>query len=349
VRTPAKISQEVYLLFFSVPFLFGWVTGCAPTLVEPTESTSALVIGRVIIDYRQQEDFFGALPAGIIKEGIAVEVESWDRRQLFNVRTDEEGYFFIPNIPSNNTYHVRRLSVERGSGAPRGGLILSTRGFQLGVGTLAFTPVAGKVGYVGTVIVDVDERGITDTRELREAQQARAHFIQKWRGSGWTARELVSAGTKLAAGAATAQGKPTVSPLPSDLPEQVSVPFKRRGQQVVVEATVNGSVSSSFIVDTGASFTMISRALASGLEIDLNRKLPTVTLQTAGGIIKAPLVVLDSIEVGGMKMEELTAVVHDFSRDPSVPGILGLNFLSHFRLEIDAQKGLLVLRRIKAQ
>ena len=133
-----------------------------------------------------------------------------------------------------------------------------------------------------------------------------------------------------------------------DLPElldKVSVPIQKQGEVVVVEATVNQKVTVKFIVDTGASYTLISRDTAKQLGIDMEQKLPTIPFQTANGTIQAPLINLESIEVGGMQMKNLTAAVHDVFPDNNVAGLLGLNFLSHFRMDIDQDNGVLVLEK----
>jgi clan AA aspartic protease (TIGR02281 family) len=126
---------------------------------------------------------------------------------------------------------------------------------------------------------------------------------------------------------------------------KASVPFQKKGEVMVVTATVNERVSANFVVDTGASYTMISRATAKELDIDLERKLPTIPFQTVNGTINAPLVSLDSIEVGGMKIRDLTAAVHDISSDPGSVGLLGLNFLNNFRMDIDMKDQILVLEK----
>ena len=90
---------------------------------------------------------------------------------------------------------------------------------------------------------------------------------------------------------------------------------------------------------------MISQATAKELEIDLEKKLPTIPFQTANGIIQAPLVNLSSIDVGGLQVKDLTAAVHDVFPDASISGLLGLNFLSNFRMDIDTQNGVLHLEK----
>jgi clan AA aspartic protease (TIGR02281 family) len=126
---------------------------------------------------------------------------------------------------------------------------------------------------------------------------------------------------------------------------KASVPFERQGQVVVVEAMLNRKTPVKFIVDTGASYTMISSAIAKELAIDTDQNPRTVPFQTANGVIQAPLISLESIAVAGMEVKNLTAAVHDVLPDAKIAGLLGLNFLSNFRLDIDTQKGMLHLEK----
>jgi clan AA aspartic protease (TIGR02281 family) len=127
--------------------------------------------------------------------------------------------------------------------------------------------------------------------------------------------------------------------------DKASVPFQKRGTVVVIPATINDKAVARFVVDTGASYTMISRATAKELDIDLEKKMPTIPFQTANGVILAPLVTLSVIDVGGLQVRDLTAAIHDVFPDPSVSGLLGLNFLSNFRMDIDTNSGVLHLER----
>jgi clan AA aspartic protease (TIGR02281 family) len=139
---------------------------------------------------------------------------------------------------------------------------------------------------------------------------------------------------------------PRVPPPPAPIsPSKASIPFEKQGQVVIVEATLNKKTSVKFVVDTGASYTMISSAVAKELDIDTEQNRRTAPFQTANGIIQAPLVSLDSITVGGMEIRNLTAAVHDVLADSRVAGLLGLNFLSNFRMDIDTQKGVLHLEK----
>jgi clan AA aspartic protease (TIGR02281 family) len=129
------------------------------------------------------------------------------------------------------------------------------------------------------------------------------------------------------------------------LPSKASIPFEKQGQVVVIEATLNKKTAAKFVVDTGASYTMISSAVAKELDIDTEQNRRTAPFQTANGVIQAPLVSLESISVGGMEIRNLTAAVHDVLSDSRIAGLLGLNFLSNFRMDIDTQKGVLHLEK----
>ncbi|HUD00531.1 MAG TPA: TIGR02281 family clan AA aspartic protease [Candidatus Polarisedimenticolaceae bacterium] len=126
---------------------------------------------------------------------------------------------------------------------------------------------------------------------------------------------------------------------------KASVPFEKRGQVVVVEVMLNNSVPARLVVDTGATYTMISAATAKELSIDPERAPRTMPFQTANGVIQAPLTNLESVIVGGMEIKNLTAAIHDAVPSAQVAGLLGLNFLSNFRLDIDTEKGILHLEK----
>lgn len=130
-----------------------------------------------------------------------------------------------------------------------------------------------------------------------------------------------------------------------DAATKVSIPFERQGQVVVVDAMLNGKTPAKLVVDTGATYTMISAATARNLDIDPGAGERRLPIQTANGVIQAPLTSLESINVGGVEMKNLPAVIHDAVPNSQVAGLLGLNFLSNFRMDIDTEKGVLHLEK----
>jgi hypothetical protein len=167
-----------------------FVAGCASELLAPANSESALVIGRIEINYGPKSGM-APFTDGVVKEGILVELEMQGRRELVSVTTDAEGYFFLPNLP-RATYDLRRVSSGSVTPYVRGGYSVSLQRYGIDSGTLVFTPAPGKVGYAGGVVVDVDDRGFSSVREAPDEAAARDYFFKNWGKSAWALREMIS-------------------------------------------------------------------------------------------------------------------------------------------------------------
>jgi clan AA aspartic protease (TIGR02281 family) len=126
---------------------------------------------------------------------------------------------------------------------------------------------------------------------------------------------------------------------------KASVPMERHGAVAMVQATLNNRRSAKFVVDTGASYTLISNAVATDLGINLGANPKTMPFQTANGLINAPIANMESISIGGLEIRNIPIAIHDAVPDPQVAGLLGLNFLSNFKMDIDTQKGILHLEK----
>ena len=120
----------------------------------------------------------------------------------------------------------------------------------------------------------------------------------------------------------------------------VIVPVQFAGRSAIVSALLNRTVTGSLILDTGATSTVISRRLANLLSI---RPTATMVGQTVGGLITAPIARLSSLKIGSAELTDLSVIIHDFSRDLRIEGLLGMDFLGQFRVSLDSQKQLLVL------
>ena len=135
---------------------------------------------------------------------------------------------------------------------------------------------------------------------------------------------------------------PALAPIPDD---KALVKFQKQGELMVVPALLNEKTAAKFVVDTGASYTTISQAMAQQLGLNPTNASTVIPLQTANGVIEAPLVSVGSLAVGGFALKDLTVVVHDVFPDPNIAGLLGLNFLSQFHLGIDSKNGILYLEK----
>jgi len=118
------------------------------------------------------------------------------------------------------------------------------------------------------------------------------------------------------------------------------IPLERTGGGWIVEAKLNGRVNARFLLDSGATWCALSERTAARLR--LSQAGHRVPIDTAGGTIRAPVVRLGSVDVGGRKVRDVQAIVLS-ALDEDLDGILGLNFLNQFRYAIDPRSSVLRL------
>lgn len=119
------------------------------------------------------------------------------------------------------------------------------------------------------------------------------------------------------------------------------VPLDGDGTAWMVRATLNGSTRALFLLDTGATYCVLSTSLSRRLGLRPGRT--SLDLQTANGTVTVPVVELRTLDVGGSRAHGVQAVVHDAVRSP-LDGIIGLNFLNQFHYAIDPRRRTLRLR-----
>ncbi len=123
------------------------------------------------------------------------------------------------------------------------------------------------------------------------------------------------------------------------------IPYKQRQQSIEVDVRINDHSPRTMILDTGASYTTLSRKTAEALGISLKGVLPRTWISTANGTITAYFVRLASVQIGQARVENLTAIIPVQSR-LGVPGLLGLNFLNEFDWSNDTMNNRLTLKEI---
>ena len=118
------------------------------------------------------------------------------------------------------------------------------------------------------------------------------------------------------------------------------VPLRGDGTSWMVHATLDGRVQGLFLLDTGASYCVVAPALARTLALAPTGSFTTV--QTANGPVRAPVVRIRTLELGGTRAHDVQAIVHD-AVGPGLDGVIGLNFLNRYRYSIDPQRRVLGL------
>jgi predicted aspartyl protease len=108
------------------------------------------------------------------------------------------------------------------------------------------------------------------------------------------------------------------------------------GHLIVVPVYINGHGPFDFLVDTGASTTLIDVHLTAELEL---KPVGRVSLTTLTGSETVPCYFLDSLIVGAQSLHRLPGLaqemraVHDI--DPRIRGVLGMDFPLEFAFSVD--------------
>jgi clan AA aspartic protease (TIGR02281 family) len=123
--------------------------------------------------------------------------------------------------------------------------------------------------------------------------------------------------------------------------QRYAVPLYRTGNAMLVDVILDGFLKTRLFVDTGATLTVISEDLAKRLSLNLDQAA-VVPLQSASGRFLAPLKKLRAIEVGGAVVRDVDVVVHDIGT-PGMSGLLGMSFLDHFQVTVNAAAGVMIL------
>jgi clan AA aspartic protease (TIGR02281 family) len=139
----------------------------------------------------------------------------------------------------------------------------------------------------------------------------------------------------------------STAPMPAEkaVPSAISLPVQpaespgfdvklyRSHELLLTEVLLNGRVRQHFIVDTGASFNLISSRVAQELGIVIDETTPFIQAASVSGVVLTPLVTLKSVQVGNAQAEDVIACVYNM---PSGGGLLGNSFLNRYRVVIDS-------------
>jgi hypothetical protein len=130
------------------------------------------------------------------------------------------------------------------------------------------------------------------------------------------------------------------------LAQPVSIPFEYARQQIIVKTRINGGEPLDFVFDTGASETIVDRRTAAENFLD---KRGSANIRTAAGAVTTQRSEIDKVELGGLALQGVSALVLDLSPHSSrlgrrIGGIVGTNVFNQFVVTIDFAKKQIVFR-----
>jgi clan AA aspartic protease (TIGR02281 family) len=123
---------------------------------------------------------------------------------------------------------------------------------------------------------------------------------------------------------------------------KIVIRFQPGRRRIPVRAMLNQTVEQEFVIDTGASLVTIPTGTARRLGLRIDASTPERWVSTAGGPVLAKEVTLASVELQQRRVNDVRAWVLDIPGQPET-GLLGLNYLNRFHVEIDNGRGILML------
>ncbi len=125
----------------------------------------------------------------------------------------------------------------------------------------------------------------------------------------------------------------------------ITIPFDFVGDYIIARVRLNNKTEEKFIVDTGASQTVIDKSVAQKLG---PYAAGSYSITTGGKALDVNYMTLSSLAVGDVSMDNITAMVYDISSLTLAPGskiggLLGANVLRRFLVTIDYRDKVLVL------
>jgi clan AA aspartic protease (TIGR02281 family) len=135
------------------------------------------------------------------------------------------------------------------------------------------------------------------------------------------------------------------SQAPAVQPADLAIPLERLGSLFVVTIQVNETRAAKLILDTGASHTILSYAVARDLGLWALHRADTVTMQTVGGSVQADLLPIASIRIGDVEVRNTLAAIYDLPEaPPGIEGLLGQSVLDSFTVTLDTARNRLHLK-----
>jgi clan AA aspartic protease (TIGR02281 family) len=119
---------------------------------------------------------------------------------------------------------------------------------------------------------------------------------------------------------------------------QISIPLIRQGEHFLIDARINDRVAVRLLIDTGASMTVLRDdiLLAAGI---FKPARPSLQLfSTANGLVEGAVYRLDNLSIGDQNVANIEVAALGLASLHSADGLLGMNFLKHFKFFIDQSK-----------
>jgi clan AA aspartic protease (TIGR02281 family) len=121
-------------------------------------------------------------------------------------------------------------------------------------------------------------------------------------------------------------------------PNPIVIPLIRQGEHFLIDARINDSVAVRLLIDTGASMTVLRDDILAAAGIFKPAKPSLQLFSTANGLVEGAVYRLDKVSVGDQTVTNIEVAALALANLRSADGLLGMNFLKHFKFFIDQNR-----------
>jgi clan AA aspartic protease (TIGR02281 family) len=118
----------------------------------------------------------------------------------------------------------------------------------------------------------------------------------------------------------------------------IAIPLIRQGEHFLIDARINDRVTVRLLIDTGASMTVLRDDILLAAGIFQPAKPSLQLFSTANGLVEGTVYRLDHLSVGDQNVANIEVAALSLGSLHSADGLLGMNFLKHFKFFIDQNK-----------
>jgi clan AA aspartic protease (TIGR02281 family) len=118
----------------------------------------------------------------------------------------------------------------------------------------------------------------------------------------------------------------------------VAIPLLREGEHFLIEAWINETAAVRLLIDTGASMTVVRDDVLRAAGVVQSASPSLRLFNTANGPVEAAVYRLDRLSVGDQSLTNIEVAALELPKLQAADGLLGMNFLKHFKFFLDQNK-----------
>ncbi len=125
---------------------------------------------------------------------------------------------------------------------------------------------------------------------------------------------------------------------------------RRNGKLMAVRAYLKGPEAEHFprlLIDTGSTYTIIGKEILKAIGCSLATSSRQKRIVAASGYMDIPSVQVERFNCLGQHLENMFVLAHTFPSSTYIDGLLGMDFLSKYVLEIKPQSGEIVRSQVQ--